>query len=98
VEPVTAEGVNLAERWAAHARERAARSGLSAARSIDETARSQERVANIQDVTVEQAASHDDVHRKSAAGHRQAAAEDREMAERKRKESEADLSVYNDFS
>jgi hypothetical protein len=89
----TAEDVDLAERRAADARERAARSGLSAARSIDESARSHERVANIQDVTVEQRASHDDVHRKSAARHRQAAADDRKMAERKRNASEADLSV-----
>jgi hypothetical protein len=91
--------VDLAERRAADARERAAHSGLSAARSIDESARSHERFAKIQDVTVERGASHGDAHRKSAARHRQAAADDRKMAAQKRNESEADLSIdADDFS
>jgi hypothetical protein len=40
---------------------------------------------------VERGVSHPDVHRRSAIVHRQAAAEDRKLAELKRKESEADL-------
>lgn len=87
----TAEDVALAEHNAAAARERAARAGLSAAHSFEESAIQHERVAKIQDQTVEQGVSHDDVHRRSALKHRQAAEEDRKLAELKRKESEADL-------
>ena len=47
-------------------------------------------------MTVEQGASHIEVDRESAARHRQAAADDRRMAEQKRKESEADLSMDTD--
>lgn len=87
----TAEDVELAERRAAMARVRAARAGLSAATSLEESAVQHERVAKIQDANVERGVSHPDVHRRSAIVHRQAAAEDRKLAELKRKESEADL-------
>lgn len=88
---VTAEDVERAERRAAAARERAARAGLSAARSLEQSALRHERVAKTQDGTVEQGVLHTDAHRQSAVQHRQAAAEDRKLAELKRKESEADL-------
>ncbi|OBH52597.1 hypothetical protein [Mycobacterium sp. E2479] len=88
---VTAEDVKLAERKAAAARERAARAGLSAARSFEQSAVQHERVAKIQDQTIQQGVSHTEVHRRSALKHRQAAAEDRKLAEQKRRESEADL-------
>ena len=90
-EAVTAHDVELAERRAAEARERAARAGLSAARSIDESARQHERLARVQDRTVERGVLDMDVHRESAIRHREAAAEDHNLAELKRKESEADL-------
>jgi hypothetical protein len=95
-EVVTAEDVDFAERRAPEARERAARSGLSAARSIEESARQHERVANVQDVTVEQGLSDPDVHRQSAIRHRRAAADDRRVAEQMRKEFEAELSPGTD--
>jgi hypothetical protein len=88
---VTAEDVDRAERRVAAARERAALAGLSAARSFEESARRHERVAKVQDVTAAQGASHPEVHRKSAIRHRQAAADDRKLAQRLRKESELDL-------
>ena len=44
-EAVTAEDVELAERRVTAARERAAQAGLSAARSIEESARQHERIA-----------------------------------------------------
>ena len=94
---ITGEDVDRAERRAAEARERAALAGLSAARSFEESARHHERVAKVQDVTVAQGASHPEVHRKSAIRHRQAAAEDRKLAQQKRKESEADLSPDTDW-
>jgi len=50
-------------------------------------------VAKVQDQTVQQGVSDTDVHRTSAIRHRQAAADDRDLAERLRKESEADLSL-----
>lgn len=88
---VTAQDVERAERRAAAARERAARAGLSAARSFEQSALQHERVARTQDWTVAQGVPHTDVHRRSAIKHRQAAEEDRRLAELKRKESEADL-------
>jgi hypothetical protein len=69
---------------------------LSAARSIKESARQHERVARVQDVTVEQGISDVDVHRRSAIRHRQAAAVDRRVAEQRRKEFEAELSPGTD--
>jgi hypothetical protein len=92
----TADDVDLAERRAAAARERAAHAGLSAARSIEESARHHEHIAKVQDVTVAQGVSHPNVHRESALRHRQAAADDRKLAEEKRRESEADLSLDTD--
>ncbi|HTX96213.1 MAG TPA: hypothetical protein VME67_15930 [Mycobacterium sp.] len=89
---ITAKDVEFAERRAAAARERPARAGLAAAQSFEESAARHERVAKIQDWTVEQGVPHTDVHRKSAIRHREAAAEDRKLAQLKRKESEADLS------
>jgi hypothetical protein len=84
--------VELAERRAAQARERAAYAGLSAARSFEKSARRHEQLAQVQDGTVEQgAASHTDQHRESARRLREAAAEEHKLAELKRKESEADL-------
>lgn len=88
---VTAEDVERAERRAAAARERAARAGLSAARSFEQSALQHERVARTQDWTVAQGVPHTDVHRLSAIKHRQAAEDDRKLAELKRRESEADL-------
>jgi hypothetical protein len=88
---VTAEDVELAERNAAAARERAARAGLSAAQSFEVSADQHERVAEVQEQAVQQGVSHDDAHRRSALKHRQAAEEDRKLAALKRKESEADL-------
>lgn len=93
---VTAEDVGLAERRAREARERAAHAGLSAARSIEESARYHEEVAKVQDRTVAQGVSDTDLHRRSATLHRQAAADDRDLAKRKREESEADLSADTD--
>ena len=90
--------MDVAERRVAEVRERAAHAGLSAARSIYESARCHERVAKVQDRTVELGASDIDVHLQSAIRHRQAAAEDRDLAEWMGKESEADLSVGIDFS
>ena len=87
----TAEDVELADHNAAAARERAARAGLSAAHSLEESAARHERFAKIQDQTVHQGVSHTEEHRDSALKHRQAAADDRRLAELKRKESEADL-------
>lgn len=84
----TAEDVELAERRAAEARERAAHAGLSAASSIEESASSHQRLAEVQDETAAQGVSHPNVHRESALRHRQAAADDRRLAEEKRKESE----------
>ncbi|WP_225520747.1 hypothetical protein [Mycobacterium avium] len=68
-----------------------ARAGLSAARSFEESAVQHERVAKTQDWTVQQGVPEVDMHRASAIKHRQAAAEDRKLAERKRRESAADL-------
>lgn len=82
----TARDVELAERRVAMARERAARAGLSAARSFEESAIQHERVAKSQDWVVRQGVPHRDVHR-------EAAAEDRKLAELKRRESEADLAA-----
>ncbi|OBB99244.1 hypothetical protein A5782_22270 [Mycobacterium sp. 852002-40037_SCH5390672] len=90
---ITAEDVELAEHRAAMARERAARAGLYAAASFEKSAVQHERVAQIQEWTVEQGVPHPDEHRRSAIIHRQAAAEDRKLAELKRKESEADLAA-----
>jgi hypothetical protein len=95
-EVVTAEDVDFAERRAAEARERAAQAGLSAARSIEESARQHERVADVQDVAVGQGVSDADVHKQSAARHRQAAADDRRVAGQRRKEFEAELSPGTD--
>ena len=95
-EAFTAGDLDLAERRAAQARERAARAGLSAARSFEESARQHEHVAKLQDVSVAQGVSDIDVHRNSAHRHRDAAAEDRKLADAKRKESEADLSLDTD--
>ncbi len=95
-EAVTAEDVDVAERGAADARARAAHAGLSAARSIEESARHHEQVAKVQDLTVAQGVSDTDVHRTSARRHRQEAADDRKLAEQKRTESEADLSLDDD--
>jgi hypothetical protein len=88
--------LGFAERRAAEARERAAQAGLSAARSIEESARQHERIARVQDVTVEQGVSDADVHKQSAIRHREAAAVDRRVAERRRKEFEAGLSPGTD--
>ncbi len=93
---MTPEDVDRAEHSAAEARERAAHAGLSAARSIEESARHHEIVARVQDVSVAQGVSRTNVHRESAMRHRQAAADDRKLAEEKRKESEADLSLDAD--
>lgn len=87
----TAADVELTERRAAEARERAAHAGLSAARSFEESARRHEQLAQVQDRTVELGLSHTDQHRESASRHRAAAAEDHKLAKLKRKESEADL-------
>lgn len=88
---VTADDMERAEGRAAAARERAARAGLSAARSFEQSALQHERVARTQDWTVEQGVPHTEVHRQSAMKQRQAAEEDRSLAELKRRESEADL-------
>ena len=95
-ESVTAEDVDLAEDRAKEAGERAAHAGLAAARSIEESARFHEQVANGQVRTIEQGASDAGAHQKSVIRHRQAAADDRKAAEQKRKESEADLSLDTD--
>lgn len=93
---LTQEDVDHAERRAAEARERAAHAGLSAAQSIAASAQSHQRLAEVQDVNVAQGVSDTELHRESALWHRQAAAEDRRLAEAKRKESEADLSMDTD--
>lgn len=90
---VTAKDVESSERRVAEARERAAHAGLSAARSIEKSARSHEEFANVRDQSVEQGVPDIDVHRESAIRHRQAAADDHELAKAKRQESEADLAM-----
>jgi hypothetical protein len=90
-EPVTAEDVALAERRAAQAREGAAHAGLSAAHSLEESARLHEQVAQVEQRGVEQGVAGPDVPRKSVTRHQQAADEDRALAEQKRRESEANL-------
>jgi hypothetical protein len=87
---LTAEDVEMAERRVAAARERAAHAGLSAAASFARSADMQDDVARIEEVTVART-PHADAHRESIGIHRRAAEEDRVMAERKRRESEADL-------
>ncbi len=87
----SAADVELAECRVAVARERAARAGLSAAHSLEESAVQHERIAKVQDCCVAQGVPHTDVHRRSASEHRQAAAEDHKLAELKREESEAEL-------
>lgn len=89
----SAQDVEIAERRVATARVRAARAGLSAAHSLEESAAHHERIAKVQDSCVEQGVSHTDIHRRSASVHREAAAEDRRLAERKRRESEANLAA-----
>ncbi|WP_207546681.1 hypothetical protein [Mycobacterium mantenii] len=84
---VTAEEIEVAERRAAVARERAFRAGLSAAQSFEDSAIQHERVAKLQDRAVERGSLDADVHRRSAVIHRQAAADDRKLAELKRKQS-----------
>ena len=78
------------------ARERAARAGLLAARSLDESALRTRTRRETQDRSVQQRVSDVDRHRESATVHRKFAAEDRKLAELKRKESEADLSLDAD--
>jgi len=95
-EAVTADDVELAERRVAEARKRAAHAGLSAAASIEESARYHEQFAKVQDQAVEQGAPGTGIHRRSAILHRQAAVDDRDLAERKRRESEADLALDTD--
>lgn len=90
---LTAEDIELAELRVTMARERAARAGLSAAQSFEESAIQHERVARSQDWAIQQGVPHTDVHRKSALKHREAAAEDRKLAELKRRESQADLAA-----
>lgn len=90
-EPVTAADVEFAERRAEEARERAGYAGLSAARSLNESARLHEEVAQVQDLTIAQGASRTEVHERSAARHRKAAETDRMVAERKINEAKADL-------
>jgi hypothetical protein len=80
---VTAKDVEVAERRANEARRGAAYAGLSAARSIEESARQHEHVAEM--------ATESGTHPESARRHRQAASDDHAMAAQKRKESEADL-------
>lgn len=92
VHSAVAREAELAERRATKARERAAKAGLAAAESIDESARRHERFADSQDHAIEHGIPDPDEHRESAALHREAAARDRKLAELKRKESEADLS------
>ena len=65
--------------------------GTSAAHSLEKSAFQHQRIAEIQDQTVQQGVSHTEVHRRSALKHRHAAEDDRKLAELKRKESEADL-------
>ncbi|OBH26047.1 hypothetical protein A9X03_01455 [Mycobacterium sp. E1715] len=96
-ETVTAKDVERAERRAAEARERAAHAGLSAARSLEESALQHERIARVQDRSVEQRVSDVGAHQKSAIHHREFAAEDRKLAELKRSESEADLALDADY-
>ncbi len=86
-----AEEVEIAERRADKARIRAAHAGLSAAQSLERTARSHDEVAAVQKTTIQQGISHTEVHEKSAAKHRKAADHDRLIAEAKRRESQADL-------
>jgi len=64
---------------------------VSAAGSFEESARRHDKVAQVQDRTVEHGAPDIGVHRESASRHREAAAGDRKLAELKRKESAADL-------
>jgi hypothetical protein len=90
-EHINTDDVEEAERRVAAARQRAAHSGLSAADSLERSARLQERVARVEQQTVAQNVSHRDVHERSVRVHYEAAKADRTMAARKRKESQADL-------
>ncbi|MEE6175625.1 hypothetical protein [Mycobacterium sp. 050134] len=91
-EDFIADEIEVAEDRARRARERAAQAGFSAADSLEESARRHEHFAEVEDEGVRQGVPHTDVHRESARLHRKAAAEDRHLAELKRRESEADLS------
>ncbi len=92
----TTRVIELAERRAAEARDRAARAGLLAACSFEESALRHESVAKAQDRSVQQRVSDVDKHRESGIVHREFAAEDRKLADLKRKETEADLAFDAD--
>jgi hypothetical protein len=95
-EAAIADEIAVAERRASRARERAAHAGFSAADSFEESARLHEHLAKVQDETVQQGVSHTEFHQDSAVRHRKAAADDRHLAELKRRESEHDLAMDSD--
>src|SRR5262249_1128040 len=88
----TAADVELAESRAKEARERAARAGLAAAKSFEESARCHKEVARVQEGNVEHGVPLTEVHQEAVIRHREAAERDHAMAEQKWMESEADLS------
>ncbi|OBI86449.1 hypothetical protein [Mycobacterium asiaticum] len=76
-----------AENRVAHAREAAGRSALSAAKSLEESARAHDEVAGIEESAVNRDRHEIDRLRRSAKQHHAFAAEDRDLAEKKRKEA-----------
>jgi hypothetical protein len=88
--PITAEDVRRAARRAQDARERARRAHLAAADSLDQSARRHEEVARMHQLAVEAGRGDPAVHGAAARRHREAATEDRAMAEQKRREAEAE--------
>ncbi|SEH57955.1 hypothetical protein SAMN04489835_1659 [Mycolicibacterium rutilum] len=91
--PVTEVAVVEAQRRAREAREQAAHAGLSAAKSIERSARRHEEVAELQEQTAAKGIPAPEVNHASAARHRNAAQDDYTLARKKRAESEADLSA-----
>ncbi|BBX41553.1 hypothetical protein [Mycobacterium simiae] len=88
--PVTRQDVEDAEHRAEQARRAAAAAARSAAGSLETSARLHERLAAVEDETIQQGVGNADVMRESACFHRQSAAADHKLAELKRQEAEAD--------
>lgn len=87
-QPVTAEDVEQAERRAEEARIAAAHAARSAASSLEESARLHDRVAHVEEQTVQRAGA-SGTRAKSTAFHRESAETDRILADQKRREADA---------
>lgn len=84
--------VERAESRVARARERAAHTALSAAESLDRSAQCHDAVADIEESEGPQSCSL----RRSASKHRAFAAEDRDMAQKKRQEADGYFNFRDD--